>query len=99
MDLACHRAIQDAGAITEMAVSDSPVSSFSEPVVLWRLRHPDGDAARATFIPGSPQSTLVYFVNDRFERGENVTEWEHAVRQAEDVRQRMVGEGWREEGG
>jgi hypothetical protein len=65
--------------------------------VLWRLRHPDGDRARATLIPGAPASTLVYFVNDAFERGENFTDWESALARAEAVRVRMRDEGWFEE--
>jgi hypothetical protein len=39
----------------------------------------------------------VYFVNDRFERGENFAEWAPAVEQAERVKRQMIGEGWREE--
>ena len=71
--------------------------TYGEPAVLWRLRHPDGDTARATLIPGSPASTLVYFVNDEFERGENFDEWGPAVRQAERVKQQLLEDGWREE--
>ena len=76
---------------------DDPGSpTYDEPAVLWRLRHPGGDVARATLIPGSP-STLVYFVNDRFERGENFDEWGPAVEQAERVKLQMLDDGWREE--
>jgi hypothetical protein len=53
--------------------------------------------ARATLIPGSPTSTLVYFVNDQFERGENFAEWGPAVEQAERVKRQMMDDGWREE--
>jgi hypothetical protein len=76
-----------------MSVGNEPVS-FGEPAVLWRLRHPNGDRARATIIPGTPASTLIYFVNDAFERGENFTEWEPALAEAEAVRVRMRQEGW-----
>jgi hypothetical protein len=68
--------------------------SYSEPAVLWRLHHPDGRQARATIIPGVPTSTLVFFVNDRFDRGENVSEWEAAVARAEGVRQQLLEDGW-----
>jgi hypothetical protein len=61
------------------------------------LRHPDGDRARATLIPGAPASTLVYFVNDQFERGENFMEWDEALAQADLVRRRMLDDGWVEE--
>ncbi len=77
---------------------DEPAPSYGEPVVLWRLRHPDGDVARATLIPGAPASTLVYFVNDAFERGENFEEWEPAVAQAARVKEKLIEDGWRDEG-
>jgi hypothetical protein len=78
-------------------VTDKPTMTYGEPAVLWRLRHRDGDRARATLIPGTPESTLVYFFNDAFERGENFAEWDEALRHAEAVRTRMLTEGWTEE--
>jgi hypothetical protein len=76
---------------------DEPAPTFAEPVVLWRLRHPVGDVARATLIPGAPDSTLVYFINDEFERGENFREWQPAVAQAARVREQLIEDGWRDE--
>lgn len=70
------------------------MESYSEPAVLWRLRHPNGDAARATLIPGNPVSTLAFFINDTFDRGENFDEWAAALQRAEDVRRQLLGEGW-----
>jgi hypothetical protein len=78
-------------------MGDRLARTFTEPTVLWRLRHTDGDRARATLIPGTPQSTLVYFVNDQFERGENFDEWEPALRHAAEVKARMLAAGWRED--
>ena len=74
------------------------MDSYSEPAVLWRLRHPRGDLARATLIPGSPESTLVFFVNDRLDRGENFREWAQAIARAEVVRQDLLDQGWTVEG-
>ena len=71
--------------------------SYSEPAVLWRLRHPDGRRARATVIPGVPTSTLVFFVDDRFDRGENVEDWGRALDRADEVRKLLIGDGWRPE--
>jgi hypothetical protein len=42
-------------------------------------------------------STLVFFVDDRFERGENMADWEPALRRADEVRQALLLEGWEEE--
>ena len=74
-----------------------PPKSYSEPAVLWRLRHRNGDRARATIIPGIPSSTLVFFVNDSFERGENMPDWEPALKRADEVKRQLVQEGWEEE--
>jgi hypothetical protein len=71
--------------------------SYSEPAVLWRLRDVDGNQARATIIPGVPQSTLVIFMNDRFERGENFGEWAQALARADEVRTSLIKAGWRAE--
>lgn len=71
--------------------------SYSEPAVLWRLKHANGGRARATIVPGIPTSTLVFFVNDRFERGENMADWEPALKRADEVKRQLVEEGWEEE--
>ena len=71
--------------------------SYSEPAILWRLRDADGNQARATIIPGVPASTLVIFVNDRFERGENFEEWAQALAKADEVRISLIEAGWRPE--
>ena len=70
------------------------MDTYSEPAILWRLKHASGDRARATLIPGSPMSTLVFFVNDRLDRGENFPEWERAMSRAEEVRQDLLAQGW-----
>lgn len=71
------------------------MESYSEPAVLWRLRHRDGAVARATLLPGAPESTLVIFVDDQFERGENFREWAAALARAEGIRKDLLDEGWR----
>jgi hypothetical protein len=77
-------------------VTDKPVTTYNEPAVLWRLVR-GRDHARATVIPGVPESTLVYFVNDRFERGENVADWAQAIEAAGRTKAQLVEEGWTEE--
>ena len=70
------------------------MESYSEPAVLWRLQR-GPDEARAMVIPGSPTSTLVFFVNDELDRGENFDEWGAALMRAEDVRRELMKQGWR----
>jgi hypothetical protein len=69
----------------------------SAPTTLWRLSHPRGDRARAVVIPGDPQATITFFVNDVMDRAENYDALEVALFRAEEVRRDLVGEGWREE--
>jgi len=79
-----------------VTVTDHSVT-YTGPTILWRLRHDDGRVIRATLIPGSPASTLVFFVDDQFERGENFTEWEPALRQAQALREELMADGWRDD--
>lgn len=71
------------------------MESYSERAVLWRLRHSSGSRARATLIPGTPASTLVIFLDDEFERGENFDDWSAALDRAEAVRADLLMQGWR----
>lgn len=77
-------------------MADKPVTTYNEPAVLWRLER-GRDRARATVIPGAPESTLVYFVNDKFEKGQNVADWAQAIEAAERLKQQLLGDGWKEE--
>ncbi len=70
------------------------MESYSEPAVLWRL-HRGADEARAMVIPGTPTSTLVFFLNNELDRGENFDEWDAALMRAEDVRRELLDKGWR----
>ena len=76
---------------------DDESVTYTEPTLLWRLRHGDGRVVRAMLIPGSPASTLVYFVDDRFEKGENFRDWEPALRKAQAFKETLLAEGWKEE--
>jgi hypothetical protein len=82
----------DYGGVT---LTDKSVS-YAGPTVLWRLRDPDGHVLRAMLIPGAPASTLVYFLDDQFERGENFSEWEPALQAAARLKEQMLAEGWKE---
>ena len=71
------------------------MSTYAEPATIWRLKNVRGDRARATLIPGSPASTLCFFVNDELTKGENFEEWAAALTRADEVRTTLLGEGWR----
>jgi hypothetical protein len=69
------------------------VEGFSGPAVLWRLQR-GRDEARATVIPGSPVTTLVFLVNDELDRGENFERLEAMLARAEEVRRDLLDQGW-----
>ena len=48
-------------------------------------------------IPGDPQHTLTFFVNDVMDRAENFDTLDLALFRAEDIRASLVAEGWRDE--
>ncbi len=67
------------------------------PTVLWRLWSPSGEQARAVVIPGEPQTTLTVFVDDVLDRAENYAALDLALFRADDIRQSLVGTGWKGE--
>ena len=71
--------------------------SGAETTVLWRLVTPRHEAAHAAILPGGPPFTLAFFVAGQLDRVENYETLELAVFRAEDVKQSLVTEGWREE--
>lgn len=73
------------------------MTTYSEPTVLWTLRHADGRVARATLIPGTPRSTLVWVVDETLDRAENFDDWDLALARAEMTRLALLEEGWRED--
>jgi hypothetical protein len=70
---------------------------LSAPTTLWHLYHPRGDHARAVVIPGDPQTTITFFVNNVMDRAENFDDLAIALFRAEEIRRDLVGGGWREE--
>jgi hypothetical protein len=65
-----------------------------EPTVLWRLFHPQGGHARAVLLPGNPQVTLTFFVDDVMDRAENYDSMEIAIFRSDDVKRSLVADGW-----
>ena len=74
---------------------DGTVSGL-EPTVLWRLYHAEGRHARAVLLPGTPQVTLTFFVDDVMDRAENFASWDAALQRAHETRTLLLQEGWRD---
>jgi hypothetical protein len=69
----------------------------SEPTILWRLFRPGGGHARAVLLPGSPEITLAFFVNDVMDRAENYDAIDIAMLRADDVKRSLTEDGWQED--
>lgn len=65
--------------------------------MLWRLFQRGGRHARAVLLPGSPEVTLTFFVDDVMDRAENYDAMDLAMFRADEVRRSLIGEGWTED--
>lgn len=75
--------------------------------MLWRLfkvpgHHSPGEGggkahARAVILPGGPPHTLAFFSNDEMDRVENYDAMDIAVFRADEIKQALIADGWREE--
>lgn len=68
-----------------------------DPTVLWRLHHARGRQARAVLLPGTPQVTLTFFVDNVLDRAENFDSMDIALFRSEDVKRTLMDDGWKEE--
>jgi hypothetical protein len=67
------------------------------PTVLWRLFKTGREHARAVILPGGPPYTLAFFSNDQMDRVENYESMDIAVFRADEIKQSLAADGWREE--
>jgi hypothetical protein len=69
--------------------------------VLWRLYRATGpnkgDRLHAVVLPGGPPFTLAFLANDEMDRVENYDSMDLAVFRANEIRQGLVAEDWRED--
>lgn len=70
--------------------------SYSEPTILWRLRHGDGRTARSVVVPRSINVTAIWFVADSPEGAAAFEEWHDAVSWLEVTRASLLATGWSE---
>jgi hypothetical protein len=66
-----------------------------EPTVLWRLYRPEGGRARAVLLPGTPQLTLTFFMDNQLDRAENFDSLDVALFRSEDVKRTLLSDGWK----
>jgi hypothetical protein len=54
-------------------------STFNEPTVMWRLRHPDGRWAHSIIAPGQDSVRAMWFVNGALRSVEDFDNWTGAI--------------------
>ena len=64
--------------------------------MLWRL-FKGPELARAVILPGGPPYTLAFFSNEQMDRVENYDAMDIAVFRADEIKQSLTADGWREE--
>jgi len=69
-------------------------STYSEPTVLWRLRHADGRTAYAKVIPVGKTASAVWFIGELAEDAKDFDDWASAVQWAEEMRADLEATGW-----
>jgi len=74
----------------------SAPTTYNEPTVMWRLRHPAGQSARAAVIPIGDTATALWLIDDLAQDAKGFDEWTSAVTWVEEVRADLIAMGWRD---
>ena len=68
--------------------------TYSEPIVLWRLQHPDGRKAHAVIVPRGCDNCAAWLINERPEEARDFNEWDAALRWLDATRFTLGQSGW-----
>jgi cytoskeletal protein CcmA (bactofilin family) len=69
-------------------------STYNEPTVMWRMRHPDGRSAHTVIAPKGPETLAVVFVNDDLKGVRDFKTWDSAIRWTEQMSIQLEVMGW-----
>ena len=67
--------------------------TYTDPTVIWRL-HREVQNARAVIVQHVLQATLLWWIDDQIDGAEDFLEWSGALKRADAVRGRLLGDGW-----
>jgi hypothetical protein len=73
----------------------SPLLSYTEPVVMWRMRRADGLLSHAMMGARSDGATVVWFINDRPLGYRIFDDWTSALRWSDQMQKQNWAMGWR----
>lgn len=69
-------------------------STYNEPTILWRMRHPSKGGAHGVIVPGQPYTTVLWCVCGLIQDTVEFREWKQAIIWLNAVSRRLQGEGW-----
>ena len=70
-------------------------STYNEPTVMWRMRHPDGRSAHTVIAPKGPEALTIVFVNGDLKGFRDFKTWDSAIRWTEQMSIQLEAMGWR----
>lgn len=74
---------------------NSKRSVQQEPVVLWRMKRPDGLQSHTVISPGPDGAVIVWFVNGRPLGFREFVNWTSAIRWSDQLQAQNWAAGWR----
>ena len=80
---------------SETVPQNSKRSVQQEPVVLWRMKRPDGLQFHSVISPGPDGAVIVWFVNGRPLGFREFVNWTSAIRWSDQLQAQNWAAGWR----
>ncbi|MCM3881867.1 MAG: hypothetical protein ND807_17305 [Vicinamibacterales bacterium] len=68
--------------------------TYSEPTVMWRLRHIDGRTAHALILPSRAKASAVWFISGVPVKARDFKNWRTALEWLDDERVTLETSGW-----
>ena len=69
-------------------------STYNEPTVMWRVRHPDGRTAHALIIPHRATASALWSIGDMPEKARDFRTWRAAIEWLDDELATLEISGW-----
>jgi hypothetical protein len=69
-------------------------STYNEPTVMWRMRHPDGRWGHTVIVPKGSEALTMVIVNGHLKGTRDFNTWDDAIRWTEQMRIQLQAMGW-----
>jgi hypothetical protein len=77
------------------AMGQTPVSTYDEPTVMWRMRRRDGQTTHAVIRLKGRRAWVLWFLNGRPLGRRDFDDWASAIRWCDQMRAQNWTFGWR----